>query len=112
MVCASDTTRRGEVLRGVRRVDGSWEERALVRRAQTGDRRAFERLVYRYDRLVLQIALRALGDRDRAREAYVRTLLTAYQSIRRFPFDSSFRAWICRIAEQVCTSELGVHTRV
>ena len=33
------------------------DERALIERAQVGDREAFEELVHRYDRDVLRIAL-------------------------------------------------------
>jgi hypothetical protein len=36
------------------------EERALIERAQGGDREAFEELVHRYDRDVLRIALNIL----------------------------------------------------
>ena len=80
---------------------GSDGERALVERAQSGDRDAFEQLVFRYDRQILRLAFTMLGDREQARDVYQETFMKAYRSIARFRFDSSFYTWIYRIAKNV-----------
>jgi len=83
------------------------DECALVQRAQHGDRDAFNRLVYRHDRHVLQLALSTFGNPERARQIYLRTFREVYGSIGRFPFDSSVCSWISGIARQVCADELN-----
>ena len=91
---------------------GSDDERALVERAQSGNRDAFEQLVYRYDRQILRLAFHMLGDREQARDVYQETFMKAYRSIGRFRFDSSFYTWIYRIAKNVCIDHQRSQTRL
>src|SRR5262245_9065267 len=65
-------------------------EQLLIERAQAGDRRAFEELVFMHDRLVLSFALHMLGNRDDARDAYQETFMKAFRAIGRFRGQSSF----------------------
>ena len=89
------------------RSEGSSEEdRLLVEQAQTGDREAFEQLVYRHDRDILRLAYHMLGDRDEAQEVFQETFLKAYRSLARFRSESSFYTWIYRIATNVSLDRL------
>ena len=82
------------------------EERALIERAQGGDRDAFEELVQRYDRDVLRIALNILHRTEDARDVYQEAFLKIYKNLPRFRFECSFYTWTYRIVTNVCLDHL------
>ena len=82
------------------------EERALIERAQGGDREAFEDLVHRYDRDVLRIALNILHKTEDARDVYQEAFLKIYKNLPRFRFECSFYTWTYRIVTNVCLDHL------
>ena len=82
------------------------EERALVERAQGGDREAFEELVHQYDRDVLRIALNVLRKPEDARDVYQEAFLKIYKNLPRFRFECSFYTWAYRIVTNVCLDHL------
>src|SRR5580700_7256591 len=82
------------------------EERALIERAQGGDRDAFEELVHRYDRDVLRIALNILHKTEDARDVYQEAFLKIYKNLPRFRFECSFYTWAYRIVTNVCLDHL------
>ena len=73
------------------------EEHGLVRKAQAGDRLAFEELVRRYDRDVLRLALNLVQRPDEARDVYQESFLRVYRNLHRFRFECSFYTWLYRI---------------
>lgn len=73
------------------------EEQALVRKAQAGDRLAFEELVRRYDRGVLRLALNIVRKPEDARDIYQEAFLRVYRNLGRFRFECSFHTWLYRI---------------
>jgi RNA polymerase sigma-70 factor (ECF subfamily) len=82
------------------------EERALIERAQGGDRDAFEDLVHCYDRDVLRIALNILHKTEDARDVYQEAFLKIYKNLPRFRFECSFYTWTYRIVTNVCLDHL------
>jgi RNA polymerase sigma-70 factor, ECF subfamily len=82
------------------------DERALIERAQGGDREAFEDLVHRYDRDVLRIALNILHRPEDARDVYQEAFLKIYKNLPRFRFECSFYTWTYRIVTNVCLDHL------
>src|SRR6202171_643599 len=85
---------------------GPSEERALIERAQGGDREAFEELVHRYDRDVLRIALNILRKTEDARDVYQEAFLKIYRNLPRFRFECSFYTWMYRVVTNVCLDHL------
>jgi len=83
-------------------VSPEWNESALIRAVQAGDRDAFERLVRLYDRGVLKLAMNLLRSPEDARDAYQEAFLRAYRNIGSFRFDCSFYTWLHRIVSNVC----------
>jgi RNA polymerase sigma-70 factor, ECF subfamily len=77
------------------------EEHSLIRRAQAGERPAFEELVRRYDRDVLRLALNLVRRPEDARDIYQESFLRAYRNLHRFRFECSFYTWIYRIVTNV-----------
>jgi RNA polymerase sigma-70 factor (ECF subfamily) len=72
---------------------------ALIRRIGAGDREAFDRLYRRYARAVFGLALRRLGDRDRAEEAVQETFTSVWRSARSYrPERGPGGPWLYAIA--------------
>jgi len=82
------------------------DEHDLIRRAQHGDRAAFEVLVRLYDREVLRLALKVVGSRDEAQDLYQEAFLKVYRSVSHFRFDSRFSTWLYRVVMNVCLDHL------
>ena len=69
---------------------------------------AFEELVYRYDRHVLNIARSFRSSDDDAKDIYQEVFLRVYKGLNKFQFKSEFSTWLFRITTNVCIS---FHTR-
>ena len=82
------------------------DEAALIRRAQAGDRTAFDVLVRRYDREVLRLALKVVGSPEEAADLYQEAFLKVYRSLARFRFESTFSTWLYRVVMNVCLDHL------
>ncbi len=74
----------------------------LIKRAQRGDMTAFELLLYRYDRHVLNIAYSFRNNEDDAKDIYQEVFLRVYKGLKNFQFRSEFSTWLYRIATNVC----------
>ena len=81
-------------------------EYALIRRAQAGERSAFDALVRRYDREVLRLTLRVARSPDEAADLYQESFLKVYRSLARFRFESTFYTWLYRLVMNVCLDHL------
>ena len=75
-----------------------YDERKLIELAQQGDVRAFEKLVRKHDRRVLQLAYSMLDNLHDAQDVYQETFLRAFSKLGGYRFESSFATWLCRIA--------------
>jgi RNA polymerase sigma-70 factor (ECF subfamily) len=82
------------------------EEVALIRRAQGGDREAFDALVRRYDRNVLRLALQVVHSQEEARDLYQEAFLKVYRSLRHFRLEARFSTWLYRVVMNVCLDYL------
>ena len=82
------------------------DERALIERAQAGDRPAFDELVRRYDRAVLRLASNVLHTPEDARDVYQESFLKIYKNLARFRFECSFYTWVYRIVSNSCLDHL------
>jgi RNA polymerase sigma-70 factor (ECF subfamily) len=77
-------------------------DRALVRAAQKGDQQAFRKLVERYQRRVVQLALGMTKDADEAMDIAQETFVRVHRYLPSFKGDSSFFTWTYRIAMNLC----------
>jgi RNA polymerase sigma-70 factor (ECF subfamily) len=80
-------------------------EDVRIQRAQAGDLSAFNELVVEYQSLVCNLCMRMLGQQQAAEDAAQEAFINAWRSIRNFRGDS-FRAWLLRIAANLCRDEL------
>ena len=78
------------------------DDRALVKAAQRGDEQAFRKLVERYQRRVIQLALGMTKDPDEAMDIAQETFVKVHRYLPSFKGDSSFFTWTYRIAMNLC----------
>lgn len=82
------------------------EEHGLIRKAQAGDRLAFEELVSRYDKDVLRLAANLVRRPEDAPDIYQESFLRVYRNLHRFRFECSFYTWLYRIVTNVALDHL------
>jgi RNA polymerase sigma-70 factor, ECF subfamily len=70
------------------------EDETYVLLCQKGDTDAFEVLVERHQRRMLNLAYRMLGDYDEACEVVQEAFLSAYRAVRSFRRESTFSTWL------------------
>jgi RNA polymerase sigma-70 factor, ECF subfamily len=80
-----------------------WKDKALIARAQNGDRAAFGDLVKMYQGKAYAIAYSMCsGDGEEARELTQEAFLRAFQNLKSFRGKSSFYTWYYRILVNIC----------
>jgi RNA polymerase sigma-70 factor, ECF subfamily len=79
---------------------------ALVLAAQAGDQKAFETLVGAYQRELLVHCYRMLGSLSDAEDLVQETLLRAWEKRTTLTSPESYRAWLYRIATNLCLNRL------
>ena len=78
--------------------DVGGREAALIQRCADGDETAYAELLGEHQRMVIQLAVNLLGDRDEALDLSQEVFLRVFRTIHRFRGQSSLRTWIYRIA--------------
>jgi RNA polymerase sigma-70 factor (ECF subfamily) len=73
-------------------------EARLVQRCASGEEAAYTELVSEHQRMVIQLAMNLLGDRDEALDLSQEVFLRVFRMIHQFRGQSSLRTWIYRIA--------------
>lgn len=81
------------------------DEISLMRAAQAGDLDAFNRIVLVHQEMVYNLAYRMLSDAASAEDATQNTFVAAYRNIRGYR-GGSCKAWLLRIATNICYDEL------
>ena len=72
-------------------------EATLVQRCAEGDEAACAELVAEHQRMVIQLAINLLGDREEAVDLSQEVFLRVFRTIHKFRGQSSLRTWIYRI---------------
>ncbi len=84
---------------------------ALVERAKSGDREAFDRLVRVTHSDAYALALRLTGNTEDARDVVQEAYLRAYKSVGRFRGEALFSTWLYRIVANCAATHLGRRQR-
>lgn len=91
-------------MEGVKQVSASYwsevgiREAELIQRCAAGDELAFADLVAEHQRMVVQLAVNLLGDRDEALDLSQDVFIRVFRTIGQFRGQSALRTWIYRIA--------------
>lgn len=78
----------------------------IVRRVQTGDVAAFDRLIIKYRERVYGVVYNLTSNREDAADLTQESFIKAFQAIHRFGGQSSFFTWLYRIAVNSTLSHL------
>ena len=82
-------------------MDAADQDAELVRLAQTGDERAFEALVVKYQRRIARHVARYVTRAADVEDVVQDTFIRAYRGLPSFRGDSAFYSWLYRIATNV-----------
>jgi RNA polymerase sigma-70 factor, ECF subfamily len=82
------------------------DDLTLVRRARSGDQRAFGLLVERYQKKVYAVALGMVKDAEEAMDVSQEAFVKVHRYLDRFKGDSSFYTWLYRITTNTCIDVL------
>lgn len=85
---------------------GSDESRELMKRAQLGDREAFDKLVSNYGNMVIGLAYRLLGSREEAMDAAQDAFVRAWENAGRYDPRWSVATWLRRIVTNLSLDRL------
>jgi RNA polymerase sigma-70 factor, ECF subfamily len=93
---------------------GNGEEPAeialILERAIAGDSRAFEQILRLYERRVLMLSWRLLGNMEDAQDSTQEVFLRAFRYLHRVDVTKPVEAWLVRITVNVCR-DFGKHQR-
>lgn len=81
-------------------------DQELVTRVLRGDSQAFAELVELYQQAVYNLAYRMLGDAREAEDAAQEAFLRAYQHLRSYDPERSFKTWLLSIVSNYCIDRL------
>ena len=83
------------------------EDTELISSFNSGDGKAFDRLVLKYRDMVFNLCYRFLGNYEEADDSAQETFIKVYRSLKNFRFESSFSTWLYRIAVNTCKNKLS-----
>jgi RNA polymerase sigma-70 factor (ECF subfamily) len=79
------------------------DDNRYIELSKSGDKRAFEELVYRYQDMVFNLCVRMLGgNRADGEDAAQETFVKAYEAMQGFKGEAAFSTWLYRIAVNTC----------
>ena len=81
-------------------------DKELLLLAQAGDRKAFEELVIKHQRLIFTLVYRITMDVEEARDIVQETFLRAYSSLPRLKPELNVRAWLSRVATNLAIDHI------
>lgn len=74
----------------------------VIERVKAGDNSAFEQIIHCYQRKIVTVAWRMLGNQEDARDAAQDTFLKAFKYLKSFDTKQDFSGWLYRIAVNSC----------
>jgi RNA polymerase sigma-70 factor (ECF subfamily) len=90
---------------------GTRTDAEVVQAYLEGDRRAFDMLVDRYQRRLLNFVYRTIGDRERAEDLVQEVFIRVHRHLHRFDQSKKFSTWIYTIASNLAKNELRNRSR-
>ena len=82
-----------------------------VKKAVSGDRQAFDRVITAYKRTVASVCLKYMRNNEEACDMAQEVFCKAYEKIGSFKFDSKLSTWLYRVAVNMCINRLDMLKR-
>jgi RNA polymerase sigma-70 factor (ECF subfamily) len=92
--------------KGVSGIPAADDDAGLVAQSRKGDLDAFEMLVTKHQKRMLNISYRLIGDYDEACEVVQDAFVSAHRNIRAFRGDSKFTTWLTAITVNLSKNRL------
>ena len=86
-------------------------DQELVRRVQSGDKKAFDVLVMKYQQRIVKLISRYVRDQDEVLDVAQEAFIKAYRALPNFRGDSAFYTWLYRIAINTAKNHLVAASR-
>ena len=83
----------------------------LVKQAQKGDRKAFNALIEKYHKAIVNFVYRNINDASRSEELAQKVFVRCYLNIKHYNQRYKFTTWLYTIAVNLCKNELRDKTR-
>ncbi|MDZ4661129.1 MAG: sigma-70 family RNA polymerase sigma factor [Pseudomonadota bacterium] len=84
----------------------SAKDGVLIEQVRGGDKQAFSELVKKYQRQVLRLALRLVGELETAEDVAQESFFKAYQKLNFFEGRSAFKSWLFQITVNTAKNKL------
>jgi RNA polymerase sigma-70 factor (ECF subfamily) len=81
-------------------------EPELVKKAQRGDRTAFDRIITAYRQQIINLCRRYMRNDEEACDMAQEAFCTAYTALNSFEHKSKFSTWLYRVAVNLCINKL------
>ena len=78
------------------------DDTALIASSKAGDKKAFGKLVKKYEQLVYSFSFKICRDPEKAQEVLQETFINAYRGLKSFSGNSKFSTWLYRIVTNNC----------
>ena len=86
-------------------------DHVLVKRAQKGDKKAFDLLVLKYQHKIIKLISRYIHDASEVLDVAQEAFLKAYRALPKFRGESAFYTWLYRIAINTAKNHLVAQGR-
>lgn len=86
-------------------------DKALIERVQSGEKRAFDLLVLKYQHKLIKLISRYIRDPAEVMDVAQEAFLKAYRALPNFRGDSAFYTWLYRIAINTAKNHLVAQSR-
>ncbi len=78
------------------------DEQLLIKKAQKGDIKSFEKLILQYENIIYNICIKILKNEQEAYDATQEVCIKIWKQINNFEGKSKFSTWVYRIASNQC----------
>ncbi|MFH1715544.1 MAG: sigma-70 family RNA polymerase sigma factor [Elusimicrobiota bacterium] len=82
------------------------EDIILVKRAQKGDRQAFNTLINKYKDFVFNICCKFLDNEEEANDCAQEAFIKIFKGLKKFKYASKFSTWLYRIVINTCKNKV------
>jgi RNA polymerase sigma-70 factor (ECF subfamily) len=79
----------------------------MVKRAQNGDRAAFDSIITVYRQMIAGLCFKYMRNQEEALDMAQEVFCAAYTNIKSFQYKSKFSTWLYRVAVNLCINRLG-----
>ena len=87
------------------------DDKFLIGLVKQGDKKAFDKLVIKYQQRIIQLVARYVRDPSEAQDVAQETFIKAYRSLPNFRGESAFYTWLYRIAVNTAKNYLVSRAR-